>query len=676
MKRFVITLASALFLLAGTAAAVPDGPPTRVAHNYSDVVDSPVPGVDPAEPDPGLALPGLPGSVSQLLGTVDPALANLVETLPAPVAESLSPVIAAPVAAESPAPVSGQTDPSKPVEPEQPAPAPAKQARGQTAKTSLRAAAASTDIFKGLPANGHAAYGTASVVHEHALQVGETRVENADVAFSGAAFASGPVSEIKNEMARIINPALAAGNAYARGSGLEVGLGIGQSDPNQIVPGSIAEAKAPPSTALIDKQLPNVTVPGVLTADLLKGQAQAKANSACTTGTDLSYGLGYAANLGLVGSTVRSAAETPDRAVSQSRSHTFLVPQEGAPSPIRKFGLASETRQTIAPVTLFAGTGNQITLEFLGEWVLRTVADGKTGKVFYGPGNVTPETPLVRILRPGDSGPEVQKILSTQDLFGAAGFILDVSPLLKVSVGAPPRMIGGADNSKPVETGTFAAAAVDVVRVTLLDVPGGLTVADVRVGHMENATAVPEGGIECGIQMSKNTDKPKVGRGETFTWTINVTNPNDCVLTQLKVVDTITADPGIEWTVDSASPTASEKSKGNVTWNDIGPLNPGQSKDLKITLTVGSNSGAGLFHDLAKATGVCGPAEGTAGAEAALRVPLESSVTLDLPEVDAALGTLLPRELPRTGGLFTLLPGLALMGGGLMLRAARRRKHL
>lgn len=688
MKRFVITLASALFLFAGTAAAVPDGPETRVAHDYSfssfatggpgvgtvapGEVDSLVPGVDPAVPDPGLALPGLPGSVSQLLGTVDPALANLVESLPGPAADSLSPVITAPAAAEPPAPVPGLSGPSKPVEPKQPAPAPArKQARGQTAKAGLRVAAAAADIFKGLPANGHAAYGTASVIHAHALQVGETRLENTDVAFSGAAFASGPVSEIKNEMARIINPALAAGSAYARGSGLEVGLGINQSGPNQIVPGSIAEAKAPPSTGLISEQVPNVSVPPVVSADLLRGQAQAKANSACTTGTDLSYGLGYAANLGLVSSTVRSAAATPDRAVSQSRSHTFLVPQDGAPSPIRKFGLASETRQTIAPVTLFAGTGNEITLEFAGEWVLRTVADGKAGKVFYGPGNVTPDTPLLRILRPG----EENRILSAQDLFGAAGLTIDVSPLLKVSIGAPPRMIGGADNSKPVETGTFAAAAVDVVRVTLLSAEGTLTAADVRIGHMENATAVPEGGIECGIQMSKNTDKPRVTRGETFTWTINVTNPNDCVLTQLKVVDTITADPGITWTVDSASPTATQKASDKVTWNDIGPLAPGQSKDLRITLTVGSDSAGGLFHDLAKATGVCGPAQGTAGAEAAVGVPLESSVRLDLPEVDAVLGALLPRELPRTGGLFTLLPALALTGGGLLLRAARRRKQ-
>jgi hypothetical protein len=686
MKRFVITLASALFLLAGTASAV-DGPATRVAHDYSlssvsggpgvgtapDDVGSLVPGVDPAVPDPGLALPGLPGSVSQLLGTVDPALANLVESLPAPVTESLSPVIAAPVAASSPAPAPGQTDSSKPVEPAAPARA-RKQSGAEAAKANLRVAAAATDIFKGLPANGHAAYGTASVVHAHALQVGENRLANTDAAFSGAAFSSGQVSEIKNEMARIINPALAAGNAYARGSGVEVGLGIGQSEPNQIVPGSIAEAKAPPSTDLVSKQVPNVSVPGVLSADLLRGEAQAKANSACTTGTDLSYGLGYAANLGLIGSTVASAATSPDRAVSQSRSHTFLVPQEGTPSPIRKFGLASETRQTIAPVTLFEGTPNQVTLEFGGEWVLKVVADGKSGKVTYGPGTVSPDTPLLRIIRPG-TPPAVQDILSTQDLFGNGGLIIDGLPLVKVTIGTPARAIGGADNSKPTETATFAAAAVDVVRVQLLSPDESLTAADVRIGHMEAATAVPEGGIECGIQMSKNTDKPRVGRGETFTWTINVTNPNDCVLTQLKVVDTITADPGIIWTVDAASPTASQLSSGNVTWNDIGPLNPGQSKDLKITLTVGSDSAGGLFHDLAKATGVCGPAQGTAGAEAAVGVPLESSVTLDLPEVSVALGTLLPRELPRTGGLFTVLPALALTGGGLVLRAARRRKR-
>src|SRR2546423_8501406 len=129
MKRFFIATASAIFLLAGTAAAaVPAGPVSRVAHDNSfssSAIGGPeagtvapdglaplVPEIDPAMPDPGLALPGLPGGVSQLLGTVDPALANLVEALPGPVAGSLSPVIAAPPAVDPPAPVPGLTVPS------------------------------------------------------------------------------------------------------------------------------------------------------------------------------------------------------------------------------------------------------------------------------------------------------------------------------------------------------------------------------------------------------------------------------------------------------------------------------------------------------------------------------------------------------------------------------------
>jgi hypothetical protein len=619
--------------------------------------------------------------VSQLLGTVDPALADLVEAPPVPVAGSLSPVIGAP-SAEPPAPVPGLTPPSKPAQPKkESASAPTrKQARGLTRKADLRTAAVATDIFKGLPSGGHAAYGTGSVIHVHALQSGNQRLENTDVAFSGATFASGPISDIQNEVDRIVAPALGANNAFGRGSGLEVGVAIGKNEPNQIIPGSVAEAKAPPSTSLVTKEVGPVSVPPVIGATLLRGQAQSKANSACTTGTDLSYGLGYASDLGLLtvpglGSpAVHSAAEGPDRAASQSRSHTFLVPQDGAPSPIRKFGLASETRMTIAPITLFKGvTGQELTLEFAGEWVLRTVADGKTATVHYGPGDVSPSTPLVRVLRPGQP---VQDILTTQGLLGPNGLTVDVSPLIKVVVGAPPRMIGGADNSQPIKTATLAAAAVDVVKIQVLANQSGLTAADLRIGHMENATAVPAGGIECGIGMLKNTDKNIVGAGEDFTWTVKVTNPNDCVLTKLKVVDTVTATPGIIWTIDSAEPKADQMANSGLTWNDIGPLNPGQSKDLKIHVKLSDKTGGGKFLDVAEATGICGPAAGTAGADAAVGVPLQARVELNLPEVSAVqAGNLLPRELPRTGGVLAVLPALALTGGGLILRQTRRRKQ-
>ncbi len=691
MKRFVIATASALFLIAGTAtASVPAGPTLRTPHQNSFSA-APLGGqgsetvlAPPLFSGTGLAIPGLPGGVAQVLGAVDPALAGVAGAVPAPVAEllpepvagALSPVLAEP--APAPVPIPGVT-PEPPAEQKQQAAPPPVRKKASANRLSPRAlqAAAVEDLFKGLPANGHAAYGTASVIHVDALQAGMQRLANLDAAFSGATFSSAPIPEVKNEMARIVAPALAAGNAFGRGSGLEVGVAIDQSGQNQIIPGSVAEAKAPPSTQLVTKEAGPIDANPLLSASLLRGQAQSKANAACTTGTDLSYGLGYAADLGLINSAglgnpaVSTTADGPDRAVSQSRSHTFLVPQEGAASPIRKFGLASETRMTIAPVTFFKGLPTQFTLEFLGEWVLRTTADGKTGKVHYGPGDVSPETPVLRIL---DETLSPTNIITTQQLLGPNGLNVSIPNVANISIGGPPRMIGGAADSKPVETATLAAAAVDVVSVQLLDTDAA-RLADIRIGHMENATKVPAGGIECGIGLLKNSDKNVVGPGEDFTWTVTVTNPNDCVLTNLKVVDTISADPGVVWTVNSASPTANSLTNNNVTWNDVGPLNPGQTKDLKINVKVGPTSGGGKFLDEAVATGVCGPAAGTAGADAAVGVPLEARVSLNLPEVNAALGALLPRELPRTGGLLTLVPALALTGGGLALRRANRRKR-
>ena len=689
MKRFVIATASALILLAGSAGAtVPKGPASRLAHDRSfsssanggpGMETMPVglaplaPGIDPAVlADPDLALPGLPGGVKQLFEAVDPALATLAGVVPPEVSNLVAaePAPAPPIPGVTPAPAPPPSEQKQ----AEPAPAPTrKQAKGLTRKADLQAAAVPTNLFKNLGAKGYAGYGTASVIHTDLLDNGTQRVENLDAAFSSATFSSVPLpEEMTNEMARVVSPILAAGNAYARGSGLEVGLGINRSAPNQIIPGSVAEAKAPPSTDLKTTQVGPVDAKPLLGATLLRGQAQSKANAACTTGTDLSNGLGYAADLALVGdpnAAIDSTATDPERAVSQSRSHTFLVAQEGAPSPIRKFGLSSETRQTIAPVTLFKGTPAEFTIEFAGEWVLRATADGVKGSVFYGPGNVSPQTKILNIFGPAVTSPlEV----TTQALLGANGLNLTIDNIAEIVIGEKPRAIGGTGD--PVQTATAASGAVDVVRVRIL-AGAPVQLADVRIGHMEVATAVPAGGIECGIGLVKNTDKDVVGPGDSFIWTIKVTNPNDCVLTKLKIVDTITATAGIIWTVDNAEPKADQVANSGVTWNDVGPLNPGQSKDLKITVKLSEKTGGGKFLDVAEATGVCGPAAGTAGAEGAVGVPLSARVELNLPEVNTALGAnLLPRELPRTGGVFTLLPALALTGGGLILRSTRRRK--
>jgi len=711
MKRFVIATASALFLIAGNAfAAVPGAPtPGSGAAGPSSATVAGASGTTPAPAataasaplaagvltgifaDPDLGLPGLPGGASQLLGSVDPVLSGVAGAVPAPVAGLvpaplagvLAPVTAAPAPVPPPAPAPGVTPPpsSSPPSGSSAAPPAKRHASVSARRVSPKAvqAAAAAALFQGLPPTGYAGYGTASVIHSDLLQVGTQRLQNLDAAFSGAAFSSAALSQpTTNEMARIVAPALAAGNAYGRGSGLEVGVAMDQSGQNQIIPGSVAEAKAPPSTGLVTKEVGPVDVSPLASADLLRGQAQGLANAACTTGVDLSYGLGYAANLGLINAglgspTLSTAADTPDRSVSQSRSHTFLVPQANASTPIRKFGLASETRETIAPITFFKGQANQFTLEFAGEWVLRTTSDGNTGTVFYGPGNVSPQTPLLRVLdKNGNLMSNIPEI-TTQTLFGPTGLNVSIPNVANITIGGPPRMIGGSVDSKPVQTATLTAAAVDVVSVQLLDTSGA-HLADVRIGHMENATAVPAGGITCGIGLVKTSDHDTVMPGQDFNWTVTVSNPNDCVLQQLKVVDTITADPLVVWAVEGSTPNADQMATSGLTWNDIGPLNPGQSKALVIHVTVLPTSGAGKFLDTAEATGVCGPAAGTAGANAAVGVPLEAKVSLNLPQVNAALGALLPRELPRTGGALAVLPALALTGGGLALRRSSRRR--
>jgi hypothetical protein len=190
---------------------------------------------------------------------------------------------------------------------------------------------------------------------------------------------------------------------------------------------------------------------------------------------------------------------------------------------------------------------------------------------------------------------------------------------------------------------------------------------------MEAAVAVPAGGIQCGIGLQKKANPEKVKAGDSFDWTVTVNNPNDCILTSLKVVDTISADAGIKWAVVGTNPKANTQTDTSVIWNDIGPLNPGQSKDLVISVTVDKASGGGKFLNKAVATGVCGPAAGAA--DAGVGVPLEARVELPLPEVTAVLAEApLRGELPRTGGLLATLPALALLGTGLVLRRLKGRR--
>ncbi|MEO7443280.1 MAG: hypothetical protein ABIW46_07100 [Acidimicrobiales bacterium] len=539
-----------------------------------------------------------------------------------------------------------------------------------------------------------------------------------EVAFSGATVASqgtggvtfGPgaaAGTVVNEYGQVVQPTLPntgldpnlRGNrSSGRGSALEIGLANNlPNDANQLILSGKARASAPPSTDLVRSEIGPIKLDGVAYASLLRGEAQARfrEDGNCIVGQNLSFGTGYAAGVQLLGTGGAAAApftnpllattgSSPERQVSQSRSITRLVPQVDASGRRLgdNFGLMTETRQTIAPVTLFAGLPTQITLEFLGEWVLRSVATGVGGAagnyVFYGPGTVTPSTPVVRIL--SGVNPLLGNIteVTLQQLLGNTGLVIPVPGVAEIALGEDPLAIGGGANTAPTlgSDGTLAAGAVDVARVTLLD---GSAV-DLRIGHMEARAQVPAGGIQCRLPITKTADKQQVNPGEQFTYNVAVTNPfADCTLTNVRLVDTITTTPGVRYSVVGSNPQASSVAGGVITFDDIGPIAPLATRSVTITVQIAGNSAAGVLTNTARATGTC--ATGTGQGDARIDVPASGEVTVETPRVGGP-GELprtgidnlpetkasAPRELPRTGGSSNALFAGLLLGAAVVVQ--------
>lgn len=363
------------------------------------------------------------------------------------------------------------------------------------------------------------------------------------VAFSGASVDSkGLDTPLRDEMRSLIQPGLSDKLAYARGHALDLSLGSGDggggilqgldTGEKDALLGQEVTAAAPPSTNLRTDEVDLLDEADPLAyARLLRAQAQAQSNpGTCLQDSDLAFGLGYVADAELLdldsggngagdllggltgadnadsganetGPLLTLNAPNPERATAQSSSRNRIVPQGEGSSD---FGLMSETRQTFDPVTLFRGTDQQVTIEVLGEWVLRAVATGLPGgaSVHYGPEDESPDTPILSII--DDDGTKTE--LKFQDVFGDEGLTSEDLGLedsgISLAVGEDLRAIGSDDaRATLAPDGTLASAAVDVVRVKLGEGTGddllGTNAVDLRIGHMEAKAQVPAGGIAC-----------------------------------------------------------------------------------------------------------------------------------------------------------------------------------
>jgi hypothetical protein len=280
-----------------------------------------------------------------------------------------------------------------------------------------------------------------------------------------------------------------------------------------------------------------------------------------------------------------------------------------------------------------------VTITVVGPIRLAAVATGVPGQAYmqYGPPAGTPgTTPILTIETPATVNTPI--VVTAQQLLGGQGLDIPLG-LIHITVATPPHGFGVSTAPVPAADGTSISGEVDLAMV---NAPG---LADVRVGHMEASATVPQGGILCQIDVSKEAQPDHVNPGDSFNYIIHVHNPHACTLTGVKVVDTVTGTPGVRFSILGEDPKADSTTYSTITWNDVGPLDPGATKDLVVHMKVSSSTRSGTFTEKASVTANCAIAN--AQGSSTIAVPAAGSATIQLPSISGGTGA----ALPVTGGL-------------------------
>jgi hypothetical protein len=346
----------------------------------------------------------------------------------------------------------------------------------------------------------------------------------------------------------------------------------------------------------------------------------------CVIGSNISYGIGTVTDPRVAdrdgirgGAPLLALNADGDRAVSTSQSRTYLAAPVDAQSG---FGLVAQTRQTVAPITFGADSDNPLVIEVAGEWVLSVYADGnKQFKATFGPDpnslqDKDENWPVLRVVQ-GKPGKD-QKLftMTLGQVLGEEG--KQEAPFLgnTITVGENPRALGDEEGvQNPIETPNLVAAAADVVRIQTN------TGDDIRVGHMEAAVTVPSGGVRCpGVGVVKESSPGRVRPGDRFSWDITLSNPNDCVLRNISVVDTPAPGRGVRYAVKSTSPGANQAADGTITFDPIDQLPLGGTRTLRIDAVLDDASAPGTIANSVTAAGTCSGVNRAGSATSSLAV--------------------------------------------------------
>lgn len=528
----------------------------------------------------------------------------------------------------------------------------------------------------------YSGYAHASAVHVDAVTNGATRLVNLDAAVANAAVNSAGLRQTLTAHDRpvIIDDSKLGKKSFASSELVRVGVAGAPSAPGTLVNlPSTATLAAAPGDAPASVELLKQQVSPVANARVLHRSASPVWNgSTCVIGEPISIGTFEAARLELVDTAVNESTANfdkeligivsdsagPDRAAVNQVSLTQLYEGSG-----EGFGLMAATMSTIAPVTLFEGTDNEITIELLGPAVLRAMADGTSGGA-----KVEFDAPAVSVIQDG-----VRQVILPDDPLEVIEVPTDGGGVLQIR-------IGQLDVSQRAANGTSAVAKGAVLTVKVAHgVQNGLKGATIAIGHVEAAVNVPAGGITCALRVDVEATPPAVGAGKSVEVTTTVYNDYDCPLQQVVLVDTLTTEDDATFTITDA-PDAVRKSggtrlrTGSIEWL-IPSIAPKSSASR--TFTVRLDTGAGKLNingiadgKLANCATSPGGDDATVAGLGKASANVGGSSGLVVPVSRVLGGGIKPGDnLPTTGVASAAFAGFALLGtaGGLAAGLRRRR---
>ncbi|NQE05298.1 hypothetical protein C5S32_05450, partial [ANME-1 cluster archaeon GoMg1] len=127
----------------------------------------------------------------------------------------------------------------------------------------------------------------------------------------------------------------------------------------------------------------------------------------------------------------------------------------------------------------------------------------------------------------------------------------------------------------------------EIITITLED--GGLGDDD----GTANGVIVDQGGpgMSLGISVTKVADPPDAAPSSNVEFTITVSNTGVCTLDPVMVVDTL-----LGWMSYVSSSPAADTHDGTIIWNNVGPLDPGDSKTITLVARIASDASGSVTN--------------------------------------------------------------------------------